>query len=289
MAIEECYQNHKHLTVNSIEEVIKTYRSDFLEGTFFHHATTVNDWVLNKRQYYQRVYFELQMHLGDHYLGINDYEHSLKCYKSLLLINPLHELTYYKMMKNRIHAKDRVSAINYYNKCKKVLREELNIDPNHDLQNLYDEIIRIDSSKQDSKSTKINSTVDKSVIKSSSKIIIEGTSYFDYEFVSRLVDRLVLHVDANFLTEKECELIYCLKSVYPQITDYISVPGNIKLEVKHDIGIYYGLITLLNVIKQRCEICVVINEYVNVDLPSKKLISALEKKLKMTETGLFIY
>lgn len=278
----ESYHQSKALhQLTDIAPVLKTYRGDFLDGEYYQNASVINEWVLNMRQYCQRLAFELLSHLGDGYLALGQFESSQKYYKELLRINSLHEETYLKLMENRLKANDRVAAINYYQKCARHLREELNIDPNELLQEKYEAILVTESKEQTNQILEREKTTLKQ-----RTIYISGITFFDYEFLSRLVEQLLLYLELKMVTEKEQEVIYYLKPVYPTIIDYLLIENDQQLDVKNDIGIYYGVIMLIECICRTGNLRIEVQEYQQIDLPSKKLLSAIEIKMDMIAKGI---
>ncbi|WP_432663109.1 BTAD domain-containing putative transcriptional regulator [Wukongibacter baidiensis] len=285
--LESCSSNLTTLELKEIERVLQVYSDDFMDGEYYPHASVINEWIMNQRQYYQKMYFEMTTYVGDIFLNQRDFDTSLKYYKNLLLINPLHEDTYLKLMENRLLANNRVEAISYYMQCQSALRNELNIDPNQDIQNKYLSIISNDSTQPDDKLS--NFEKKQNLNHHATHIIkIRGQSFIEYELVSRLIEQLIHYIDLNVIPVKDRKNLLLLRPIYPEIDEHIVIENENKLSVKQDIGIYYGLMSLFQAIRNSQSVKVIIEGHSDADTSSKDLINAVNMQMNLEDNGILI-
>lgn len=125
----------------SLIKASRLYRGNFMENFYIYEATSFNDWVFNERESLQRKYFDIEIKLASIYAGDNELKKATNELNKLIKIDPLNEKVYFTLMKYQKQIGNRVAAVNTYKKIKQVLRDELNISPAVELQNLYNEIL----------------------------------------------------------------------------------------------------------------------------------------------------
>ena len=122
-----------HLTV-----AINLYRGEFLSGCY-------DDWILVERErLHQRALTaleQLMLQLEEQ----RDYATAIHYGKQLLILDPVHELTYRHLM--RVHAAngDRAAALRVYRNCVNILQRELGVQPNTDTQESYQRLLHLDA------------------------------------------------------------------------------------------------------------------------------------------------
>lgn len=126
--------------IKLMEQASKLYGGIFLNDIYIKDAPAFNDWIFYEREELQRLYFEVQINLSDEYEKLGFYDEAIAPFNRLIKIDPLHEDLYYRLMNLYNISGYRTTAIETYLKLKKLLREELNISPMKDIQELYQQI-----------------------------------------------------------------------------------------------------------------------------------------------------
>jgi DNA-binding SARP family transcriptional activator len=116
-------------------KAVELYQGDLLEGWY-------QDWCLLERERFKEMYLNLVDKLMGYCEANNQYEAGI-CYgRKILKHDRTHERTYLRMMRLFYLAGDRVSAIRQYVCCQNALREELDVEPSLELQELHKALIR---------------------------------------------------------------------------------------------------------------------------------------------------
>jgi len=119
----------------ALRKAIKLYRGDFLEG-FYH------DWVLLERERLRGLYLKALRQLLELYKQTGDYGTALEVAQQLVATEPFHEVAHRELMRlYHLLGRD-AEAIAQYHRCRKILREELGVDPAPETEALYQVLSR---------------------------------------------------------------------------------------------------------------------------------------------------
>lgn len=158
-------EDHSDATdAKKIMEISKLYSGDFMEGFYLHDACYFNDWILNIRHDLQIRYFNIQYTLSDYYRDIGDIDGVRNELGKLIKIDPFNEDVYCRLIKAQLLAGNKSAAIASYKKIKRILRDELNISPNKELSDLYNDITYSDLINSSAPKYNTHSRVDKTTI-----------------------------------------------------------------------------------------------------------------------------
>lgn len=127
----------KNLLISASE----LYKGDFIENFYIYDISDFNDWFFNEREYLQRMYFDVQLQLSDIYIKQKKIRAAITELNKLINIDSLNEEVYYRVIKYQYMSGNRVAAVNTYKKLKHTLRNELNISPSTEIQELYNKIV----------------------------------------------------------------------------------------------------------------------------------------------------
>jgi DNA-binding SARP family transcriptional activator len=120
--------------IQQIEEVLDLYSGDLLEGFY-------DDWVLQEREIYRRLYLNGLAYLMQAYRDQHRYEKSLACGQKLLYLEPLREEVHREMMRLFAENGQRSLALQQYETCRQVLKQELGISPMEETDRLYHQLL----------------------------------------------------------------------------------------------------------------------------------------------------
>lgn len=120
------------------------YRGPFLEGLETSTAE-FERWVTQERQRLAALAEQLVCTAAISVLSPGDRDAALQLGRSLLAEDPVLESVYRATMRLHRLAGDRVSALKAYATCRDTLRAELGVDPDHQTERLYREVLTDDS------------------------------------------------------------------------------------------------------------------------------------------------
>ncbi|SCZ78997.1 AfsR/SARP family transcriptional regulator [Acidaminobacter hydrogenoformans] len=279
LELDRIYKHYKSMALEPLMQEIEIYQNDFLENEYFNNAPEINDWTLISRNHYQKIYFEILSYIGDQLLEQKVYEDSLQYYLRLLKINPLHEDTYLKIMNNRINANRRVEAIKFYQDFEKTLRNELNIEPGSELQNIYRQLMGETKTQEE---TQVKASVIPKSAQSAKykKIQMDGTAFISFELCSRLLESLFGMISMSAFSEDQKFKISYLAYIYPDVR-LMEGMSHQSTWPPSEMQIYYGLDALFSQLSVNQDIQIHIFNFNNADETSKKIINAIDYQLKL--------
>ncbi len=123
-----------------IIDVVDFYRGDFLQGFYIKNAPSFEDWVMYQRDCLKNDVVNA-LHLAinsfiENQLFSEAVQHTLR----LLILDPFSELSYRKLMRSYALSGQIDSALESYGKCKKMLSEEIGVEPEGETNNLFEQI-----------------------------------------------------------------------------------------------------------------------------------------------------
>ena len=103
------------------------------------------DWSLIRREQLTQFYLNMCNSLAEHYLAEERPEEAAKWARAVLEENRCDEAAYRQLMQAYAHQGRRSDAIRIYQRCERVLAEELGVQPMSDTKALFDAIMHSDS------------------------------------------------------------------------------------------------------------------------------------------------
>ncbi|HEX5703531.1 MAG TPA: BTAD domain-containing putative transcriptional regulator [Pyrinomonadaceae bacterium] len=116
-----------------LKEAVRLYRGDLLEGWY-------HDWCLFERERFQNMYLSVLDKLVNYSEVHSEYEAGLDFGTTILRYDPASERTHRQLMHLRYRSGDRTGALRQYERCVKVLDEELGVKPERSTTALYQQI-----------------------------------------------------------------------------------------------------------------------------------------------------
>lgn len=121
--------------VCGLENALALYTGELLEGFY-------DEWVLTEREHLRSLYMASQAHLMQYYRYHGAYNMSLVCGHKILDLDPLREEIQRELMRLYYFNGQRALALRQYENCRKVLAEELSVEPMEETRLLYAQICR---------------------------------------------------------------------------------------------------------------------------------------------------
>ena len=109
------------------------------------------DWPIIQREQLNQAYLAMCGSLSEHYLEIGSYEDAAKWASAILKENQCDEVAHRQLMRINLAAGRRSEALRQYQRCERVLAEELNVAPMPETISLFHTILTSKSSKIEEK------------------------------------------------------------------------------------------------------------------------------------------
>ena len=123
-----------------LQTTLELYRGEFLEDLFVDRAPEFEVWLLEQREALRLSFVRALERLADQYTGLGDWDASIKTYRRLLAVEPLREEVHRRLMFVLARAGRFDSALEQYERCRRVLGKELQVKPTHESAALYERI-----------------------------------------------------------------------------------------------------------------------------------------------------
>jgi ATP/maltotriose-dependent transcriptional regulator MalT len=127
-------QAYSHQITSLYEGALDLYRSDYLQGTY-------HDWAVIERERLRGRYLQAIETLAGIYAEKRKLPHAIELYQNLITEDPFQEVAYRELMRCHYRQGDRAAAIRQYQICADMLRNELDLAPSKDTEDLYLRII----------------------------------------------------------------------------------------------------------------------------------------------------
>jgi WD40 repeat protein/DNA-binding SARP family transcriptional activator len=135
----EARLEHAGSDVTALVEAVDLYQGDFLAG-FYVDSTAFEEWATRERERLRLRVMEALDTLIAVYLGMGDYANGIARATQLLEIDPLREETYRQLMALLWHSEQRGAALEQYKNCRRILADELGVEPGPETEALYEQI-----------------------------------------------------------------------------------------------------------------------------------------------------
>jgi predicted ATPase len=120
-----------------LREAVELYRGDFLEGFSVRQAVAFEEWVLGERERLRQLAIRALQRLSEAYTARGEYDAGIEVTHQLLALEPWQEEAHRQLMTLLARSGQPGAALAQYETCRRVLAEELGIDPLPETQALY--------------------------------------------------------------------------------------------------------------------------------------------------------
>ncbi|MFZ5821224.1 MAG: ATP-binding protein [Chloroflexota bacterium] len=122
------------------EKAAGLYRGSFLEGFYVDDSPAFEDWALLARERLVRQASACLHALADHYEAGGEYEKAQSFAWQQLELEPWDECAHQRLMRLLALSGQRSAALAQYESCRKVLKEELGVEPSDETRELYEQV-----------------------------------------------------------------------------------------------------------------------------------------------------
>lgn len=127
-------------TVRQLGEAVALYRGSFLEGFFLKDSAAFEDWSLLTRERLQRQALAALHRLAGCYEQRGDYERACEVAWRQVELEPWQEEAHQQLMRLLALSGQRSAALAQYETCRRLLAEELGVEPAEETTRLYEQI-----------------------------------------------------------------------------------------------------------------------------------------------------
>jgi WD40 repeat protein/DNA-binding SARP family transcriptional activator len=132
--------NKQEGETRKLEKAIGLYKGDFLEGFTVADSPSFEEWALLTREQLNRIMRDGLQHLAEYYSDKDEYQTAIGHYRRLLEMDPLQEGAHRGLMKLLVASGQRSAALAQYEACRRILEEELGVEPSSETKAVFDRI-----------------------------------------------------------------------------------------------------------------------------------------------------
>jgi DNA-binding SARP family transcriptional activator len=126
--------------IQRLQETVNLYQGDFLEGFTVADSPSFEEWALLTREQLNRQVREGLWHLTEYYEKQGDYQAAIGHARRVVEIDPLLEEAHRGLMKLLAASGQRSAALAQYEACRRILAEELGVEPSRETREIFDQI-----------------------------------------------------------------------------------------------------------------------------------------------------
>lgn len=130
----------------ALKWAVELYRGDFMEG-FELDEERFDQWVIAERDRLHRAALRVHAQLVELLWGTGDRDGAIATAQQSLRIDPLQESVHRTLMRLYMESGDLVNALQQYDHCARILKRELNVDPDADTRRLFQQIAQLRSKR----------------------------------------------------------------------------------------------------------------------------------------------
>jgi predicted ATPase len=124
----------------SLAAAVELYRGEFLEGLYLHGCAEFEIWLVAERERWRQRVASVLGELMAHHSQRGEYDEGLRFARQLLALEPWREETHRQVMRLLAYSDQRGAALAQYETCRRVLAEELGVEPAAETTRLYEQI-----------------------------------------------------------------------------------------------------------------------------------------------------
>lgn len=131
---------HSVARIQQLCDATALYRGDFLAGFFVRDAPAFEEWMLAQRARYRELALHALHTLTQLHLDEGQYDHAINAATRLLTLDSWREEAHRQLMLALARTGQRSAALTQYKRCRRLLRQELDVEPSTETNALYEHI-----------------------------------------------------------------------------------------------------------------------------------------------------
>jgi DNA-binding SARP family transcriptional activator len=128
--------------IDSLKKAMALYRGDFMEG-FELDEERFDQWVLAERDRLHRMALRVHGQVIESQAKANNLDEAIAAAQQSLRIDPLQENVHRTLMKLYMDSGDLMNALQQYDACAKILKRELQVEPDAETKRLFQQIAQL--------------------------------------------------------------------------------------------------------------------------------------------------
>ena len=136
-------------TDQSLAEAVALYHGDFMEG-FELDEERFDHWVIAERDRLHRVALRAHAQLAEAQSRSGAIDKAIATAQQSLRVDPLQEAMHRTLMRLYIDSGDLVNALQQYDVCAKILKRELQVEPDAETRKLFQQVAQLRSKRSGS-------------------------------------------------------------------------------------------------------------------------------------------
>jgi ABC-type oligopeptide transport system substrate-binding subunit/DNA-binding SARP family transcriptional activator len=136
-------QSNETLSTERLEQAaqgVALYQGEFLEGVYLRECRRMEDWIVRERERLHHMAVAALSSLTAHALHSSAYQQGILHGQRLLELDPLMEAGYRQMLRLLALSGQRGAAIAQFETCRRILQEELGVEPEAATVALFEQI-----------------------------------------------------------------------------------------------------------------------------------------------------
>jgi DNA-binding SARP family transcriptional activator len=134
LAVVQAQQGSPSEQVAALARAVDLYAGDLLPNCY-------DDWILPEREQLAQQFLATLEKLSMVYAEQHDYVSAIDYAQRLLRYDPVHEVTYKRLMEMYVATGDRAAALRIYHTCASLLERELGVEPSISMRKLYERLL----------------------------------------------------------------------------------------------------------------------------------------------------
>ncbi|HVS32571.1 MAG TPA: response regulator [Thermoanaerobaculia bacterium] len=126
----------------SLAEAVRLYRGDFMEG-FELDEERFDQWVIAERDRLHRLALKAHAQLMESQAKNGAHDDAIATAQSSLRVDPLQEIVHRALMRYFMDSGDLVNALQQYDALSKILKRELQVEPDAETKKLFNQIAQL--------------------------------------------------------------------------------------------------------------------------------------------------
>jgi predicted ATPase/DNA-binding SARP family transcriptional activator len=122
------------------QQAVSYYRGEFLEGFSLGDSPAFDEWLVLKRERMHRLAIDALHHLTRYHEWRGELDEAREYGRRQVTLEPWREEAHRQLMRLLAHSGQRSAALNQYEICRRILAEELGVEPSAETNQLYKRI-----------------------------------------------------------------------------------------------------------------------------------------------------
>jgi len=126
--------------IENLKQAVALYQGDFLAGFPSINSNPFEEWIILKREQFRRQAIEALHLISNHYEQAGEYQQVLHYAHRQVELEPWLEEAHQQLIRALALDGQRSAALAQYETCRRVLANEMNVEPSHETIQLYETI-----------------------------------------------------------------------------------------------------------------------------------------------------